>query len=232
MATKKFKIDYSTSPDGGTCAPGYHFVRGHERVCKSGKVTWVDEHTARNPGRNASSYLSENLYFLFQESKNTYPKIGKICGFDEYEEVDPLIHFWLGYWKDRGLPFPEDLDPKLVKAVIAYESSFNPAAKSKGSSATGLMQVTNSTRAILSGSPKKDGVVEIKKEQIKVKQDDLKDPLINVAVATRWLSYKYQSLSRGSEKNAFNMLKYYNEWNERGEKYAKKVFELYQAKCH
>jgi soluble lytic murein transglycosylase-like protein len=51
------------------------------------------------------------------------------------------------------LKFPDDLDPFLIKAIIAVESRFIPAVRTKisGSSATGLMQVTNTTRGDLNG---------------------------------------------------------------------------------
>ena len=229
---KKFKIEYSDPPDGATCPPGFHFVRAHKRLCHSGVTTWVEAHIAKNPvNKTKSYYLSENLYFLFQETgKKTYPRIGKICGFPEYEEVDPLIHFWLDYWKGRGFEFPEDLNPKLVRALIAHESSFNPKSrsKSKNSSATGLMQILNTTRLRLSGKADSKGWSEIKDDRIKVEQEHLFDPLINVACGTRWLAYKYQKIPKGKEKTSFNLLKNYNQWNAKGEVYAKRVFDLYK----
>ena len=231
---KKYEIDYSNPSDGISCAPGYHPVREHQRTCKSGKVTIVHEHMAKNPAHTEHShYLRSNLYYLFQNGKGNYKPIGKICGFDEYEEVDPLIRFWLNYWESRGLSFPTDMEPKHVKALIAHESSFNPKAKakSKRSKATGLMQVLNSTRSHLSGRADSSGWVEVKDEQIRITQDDLLDPLINVAAGTRWLAYKTSKIPKGKDKIIYNLLKNYNQWNAEGDKYAKKVLELYNAKC-
>lgn len=225
---EKYKIDYSKSPFG-MCEPGYHTVRGHWRECASGVTTWVDEHTRRNRGRN-SSYLPENLYYLFQQNTKKYPHIGKICGFPEYKSVDDLIQFWLDYWKSKGLPFPDDLDPKLVKSLMAYESAFNPNAKSKSSTASGLMQVTKKTMNDLSGK-KVNKHQEVKKENLKFDHESLKDPMLNVAAGTRWLSHKFSIIGKGEEKTSFNMLKAYNQWNEKGEAYARKVYELYNAKC-
>jgi hypothetical protein len=147
---EKYKIDYSKASNG-MCEPGYHTVRGHWRECASGVTTWVDEHTRMNRGRNADCYLPENLYHLFHQGTKKYTSIGKICGFPEYKSVDDLIHFWLDYWKSKDLPFPEDLNPKLVKSLMAYESAFNPNAKSKSSTALGLMQITKKTMNDLSG---------------------------------------------------------------------------------
>lgn len=68
------------------------------------------------------------------------------------------------------------LDPALVKAVIAVESAFDPAAVSdKG--ALGLMQLTPDTGA-------RYGVVADKARSL---QQKLLDPAINLAIGTRYL---------------------------------------------
>jgi len=68
------------------------------------------------------------------------------------------------------------LDPALVKAVIAVESAFEPAAVSpKG--ALGLMQVTPDTGA-------RYGVVADKARSAEQK---LLDPAINLSIGTRYL---------------------------------------------
>jgi hypothetical protein len=228
---EKYKMEYSKAPSG-MCEPGYHTVRGHWRECASGVTTWVDEHTRKNLGQNTNFYLSENLYYLFHQGTRKYPSIGKICGFPEYKSVDDLIQFWLDYWKSKGLPFPDDLNPKLIKALIAHESSFNPNARSKSSTALGLMQLTKKTMNALSG--KKGGISkqrEVKKENLKLDHESLKDPMLNVAAGTRWLSHKFSIIGKEKEKTSFNMLKAYNQWNEKGEEYARKVYVLYNAKC-
>ena len=68
------------------------------------------------------------------------------------------------------------LDPALVKAVIAVESAFEPAAVSpKG--ALGLMQLTPDTAA-------RYGVVADKARSV---QQKLLDPAINLSIGTRYL---------------------------------------------
>jgi hypothetical protein len=234
IENKKYKIDYSKSPSGGVCDLGYHFVKGHNRICHSGKATWVNEHIRKNKARQSKDYqpyLSENLYYVFQKArKRNYPKIGKICGFLEYEEVDLLIHFWLDYWREQGLPFPDNLTPKHVKALIAHESSFNPKAKAKTSTAAGLMQITKTARMSMSGKEIK-GYAEVQKGSIQIDSHDLFNPLINVASGTRWLSYKFSKIPKNAEKNVFNTMKNYNQWNKDGEAYARNVLELYEKKC-
>lgn len=57
-----------------------------------------------------------------------------------------MIAGWTKYWNEVLLP-KDNLDPNLVKALIATESGFNPDAKikvgKKAGYARGLMQVTD-----------------------------------------------------------------------------------------
>jgi soluble lytic murein transglycosylase-like protein len=70
----------------------------------------------------------------------------------------------------------QELDPALVKAVIAVESSFDPdAVSAKG--AIGLMQIIPETGT-------RYGVVSDTKRSVKQK---LRDPAINLSVGTRYL---------------------------------------------
>ncbi len=212
--------------------PGFHFVRGHYRCYRSGIIVWVSEHIARNPGKKTAedtfqTYSAQDLKNLFQNSKKKYPSLGKICGFAPNDHLDDMIQFWLDHWKQRGLKFPDDLTPRHVKAMIAKESSFNPKAKAYDkNTARGLMQLKDDTRQFLAGYRK-----EIKKEKIDVSPDDLDDPLVNIACGTRWLARKYELVPKKAEKNAFNVVKAYNEWNEKGDAYAKKVFEMANKTC-
>ena len=76
------------------------------------------------------------------------------------------------------------LDPDSLKALIATESSFNPNAKNKN--ALGLTQVTKDTLKILQdlNGETKDFVFK------DIKQKDLNNPNISVALAARWLAQK------------------------------------------
>lgn len=211
------------------CPPGYHVVHGHERTCHSGTRTWVDAHIRRNPGSNSQILLIENIHYLFWSSKDDYRPIGKVHGFLENAELDAGIQFWIAYWKKQGLKFPTELDPLLVKTIIAIESSFKPQAitKAKGSSATGLMQITNETRGALSGRPRK-GYRELKSNYLELSRADVQDPIAAVAAGTRWLAHKYSMLPKRAEKTLHNTLKNYHSWDSQGESYARSVEELYQ----
>jgi hypothetical protein len=172
--------------------------------------------------------LARKHFYLFWNSKNKYPKLNSVDGFPANSEIDPVIQFWLDYWKDQGLSFPAT-DPLLIKSLMAIESRFNPnvVSKVKGSSATGLMQVTDQTRRILSGGPDKDGFREIRKQMIRISKEDAYDPILNVAAGTRWLFYKYSQIPSSADKSIFNVIKNYYSWNKAGENYAKSIQDLF-----
>ena len=222
------KITLTKPNEDEMCAVGFHVVRGHERICHSGTRTWVDAHLAKNPGGNKSMHLKENLFYLYWRRKITPSvPINSIKGFPAHHEVDALIQFWIAYWQDQGLKFPDGFDPLIVKVIMAVESSFNVMAASKQSTAVGLMQVTGTARIDLSGR-KRDGFRYIRNQLISVSHTDLQDPLINIAVAIRWLAVKFAAIPKGNDRTVFNMLKAYNDWGPAGEAYAKRVLQLYE----
>lgn len=102
-------------------------------------------------------------------------------------QYDDLIAGWVQYWNDVLKP-DVPLDPNLVKALIASESSFDPdklADPNNSNSARGLTQILNSTRKIL-GNDKG----ELKDHFITVTKADLNDPGVNVCAGVRWLFQK------------------------------------------
>ncbi len=212
------------------CPPGFHVVHGHERTCHSGTKTWVDTHIRKNRGSIPKILLIENVHHLYWGARVKHDSIGKVDGFPENSELDAVIQFWLGYWKEQGLKFPAGLEPLLIKTMIAIESSFDPSAKTKvkGSSATGLMQVTDETRRILSGRLNNKGYRELKSNYLEISKSDIQDPIVAVAAGTRWLAHKYSMIPKRAKKNLHNTIKNYHSWDSQGEVYAKSVEELYQ----
>lgn len=212
------------------CPPGYHVVRGHERVCHSGTKTWVDAHFRKNRSKLRPGLLSENIHYLYWHSKKKYPQLPRIETYNKGDEYDPFIQFWLEYWKEQGVLFPSDLHALMIKALISVESGFNPIAESKDpkSTASGLMQVTNQMVRVLSGLPNKNGYIEVRKNLVHIKYEDKLDPNINVALGVRLLGHKYSQIPKGQLKNAKNTLKMYHQWNKHGEKYANEVLSRYQ----
>lgn len=156
--------------------------------------------------------------------------MGPIFGFKAGAEYDQPIQFWLDYWKEKGLKFPTDLEPLMIKTLIAVESGFDEKAKtrSKRSTASGLMQLTNQSVRVLGGFPNQDGWIEIKDHVIRVRKQDKLDPIVNIALGIRLLSYKYTKIPKDAEKNLINTLKKYNNWGSEGTQYAKKVLALFE----
>lgn len=187
--------------------PGSHVVSRQARISKKGINYFVKAHIRKNRGKK-TVLLPENLLYLFWHGDQDYSYLGPVKGFPDYPELDVVIQFWLDFWKNEGLKFPKDLDPLLIKTIIAIESSFNPVIKTKDpkSSATGLMQVTNRTRKDLNGNSE-DSKYNLRDSFLDLEMSDLKDPVINIAAGIRWLSYKYTKPKTGNPKNLFNMLR-------------------------
>lgn len=99
-----------------------------------------------------------------------------------------LIRGWTQYWNDVLKP-KLPLDPDLIKALIASESSFNRLAWNQlrgQKSASGLMQVLNSTVPLLN-DPK-----ELRDHFVNIDREDLEDPNMNICSGIRWLFRKKQ----------------------------------------
>jgi hypothetical protein len=198
--------------------PGSHVVSRQVRVSKTGVKYYVKAHIRRNRGKKIV-LLPENILYLYWHGNRDYPAIGAIKGFKEFPELDSVIQFWLEYWKEFGLPFPNDINPLLIKAIIAKESSFRPRASAAGSTAYGLMQITDKTRRDIKHI--NDGILDLERK-------DLEDPVISIAMGIRWLSYKYLSIGTGVKKDLYNTVKYYYDKN-KGDEYAKDVLNLYNS---
>jgi hypothetical protein len=213
------------------CPPGYHIVKGHERICKSGTTTWVDAHIRKNKGRIKSGLLIENIYFLYWTSKTKFLPLASILGFNQKGgEYDSAVQFWLDYWKSQGIKFPDDFDPLMIKALIALESSFNPNAKSKDpkSTASGLMQVTDQALRVLSGFPNAKEWIEARDHLVHVTKEEKNDPIVNIALGIRLLGHKYSQIPKGYLKNSRGALIGYNQWNKKGEAYADEILSMYE----
>ena len=219
-------INIERPDDSKMCELGNHIVSGHNRICKSGTSTWVDTHMRKNRGKKLM-YLEENLLFLFWNNKKTYEKINAVKGFPPYHEIDSIIQFWLDYWRDQGIKLPEDLTPLHIKVLIAVESSFNVTARPKTTSAVGFMQILKGARNSLTGtSDVKNN--EVKDHHVYVTELQLEDPIINIAVGTRWLAHKFYLIRNHKDKSLNKTLKFYHSNDDAGEEYAKKILNLYE----
>ena len=200
--------------------PGHHVVKRQAKISKKGVKYFVKAHRRKNRGKKIV-LLPENILYLYWHGDTDFPRLGAVKGYAEHPELDYVIQFWLQYWQEAGLPFPKNLDPLLIKVIIAKESSFNSKAdpKSKVSSAYGLMQITNRTRRDTKNL--NDGIVDLERK-------DLEDPVISIAMGIRWFSYKFSCIPRKETKNIFNAVRGYYHWDD-GEEYAKKIMAMYHA---
>ncbi|MFN9067155.1 MAG: transglycosylase SLT domain-containing protein, partial [Bdellovibrionales bacterium] len=113
---------------------------------------------------------------------------------------DTIIAGWTKYWNDVLNP-DEDLDPNLVKALIATESGFDIEAKIKAGKkadyARGLMQVTDWALEIL-----KDEKGELRDHLIDLDQNDMAEAELNIAAGLRWLHRKRETASSKLKRKA------------------------------
>ena len=146
------------------CPLGQHYVKDHTRRTKKSGIVSISAHCRINPkGKEKLLHASNIRHLYYNRSQKQYPKLPAIKGFKGFHKYDPMIQFWAEYWKDKGM-LPKEVDPLLIKAMIAAESSFHPRVRTKDSrsTATGLMQLTESTLKTLKGSPDKKGYIEVK----------------------------------------------------------------------
>lgn len=221
--TNKIKI---TKPrDSHMCPVGCHVVKGHYRKCASGTKTWVDTHLRKNRGRKVI-LLEENILYLYWNNKKKYKRIKGIKTFPPFHELDSIIQFWLEYWKDQGIKFPKGLTALHMKALIAVESSFKPKARAKTSSAIGLMQLLKGVRSALKGT-KNTRNNEIRNHFIYVSEKQLEDPVVNIAVGTRWFAHKFFLMRNRKDQSLKTVIRNYHSRDKEGDKYAKKVLKYY-----
>ena len=186
------------------CPMGEHWVKEHPRkVSVSDKnpngITIVDGHCRKNSSHH-EIFVADELhelaekYFKNLKSMPTPDNLGNPLG----NNFDNLIAGWTQFWNDIFAPTAL-LDPNLIKALIASESSFrvNINAESKIGEARGLIQVTEQTRKILS-----DQKGELKDYLITLSKKEFYDPNLNLASGIRWLFHKKYLASHRLKREA------------------------------
>ena len=193
------------------CSSGEHWVRSHNmhvppsKEHPEGYETIRHAHCAKNPSGKDQLYPDEILEISDKKFFNVQPKPCpiKLTFKENGSKFDDLIAGWTQYWNDVLSP-TEILDPNLVKALIASESSFDPdilANKKDLNSGRGLMQLINLTRKILG-----DEKGELINHFVTVSREDLNNPSINICAGIRWLFQK--------KKLASSILKREATWEE------------------
>lgn len=185
-----------------TCPIGYYSVRKFERttpvsVKNPDGTSSVRSHCRKNPSGKDQLYTNEirNMYETNIEAFKTSNTlaIGTISKPSNANDYDIQIMFWTKYWNDIFRP-ETPLHPNIVKALFFSESSFNLKAKdqlaSKGNWARGPMQITDSTRKILSNEKG-----ELDNHYMNMTPNDVKDLNNSLAASIRWLFRKKETAS-------------------------------------
>jgi hypothetical protein len=146
--------------------------------------TIVDRHLRHIEGSYLNAKMIDDVFKKYNKKNILFPEKEKLNLPDE-DQYDDLIAVWVDYF-NKKLNLKFSLDPNMIKALIASESTFNPEVINK--KATGLTQITTDTLKILQdlSGESKDFVFK----DIKLK--DLKNPNVAIALGTRWLAYKNQ----------------------------------------
>ncbi len=190
--TMKPKSDSRPIHPWRRCPYGQHWVIEHPKTVTpsdehpDGKTDVVG-HCAWNPSHKDELYPKEisEITEHFKNLEDT-PSPNSL-GFKNGTLYDPLIAGWTQYWNDILKP-DSPLDPNVVKALIASESSFIPSKiipAGKGNWARGLMQVIDQSRQILEDQ---DG--EIQDHFIHLTEAEALDPTLNICAGVRWLFQK------------------------------------------
>lgn len=200
MAKRKLSKKKKSHP-WRVCPAGEHWVVTHPRNVPKG-VTQVTGHCRVNPSGKDQIYAEELEQIAtkyFDKIKNR-PKVDNLGFKYRGNKYDTLIAGWTKYWNDVLGP-DEDLDPNLVKALIATESSFDNEAKIKAGKkagyARGLLQLTDWALEIL-----KDEKGELRDHLIDLDQKDMTEAELNIAAGVRWLHRKRETASAKLKRQA------------------------------
>jgi Transglycosylase SLT domain len=189
------------------CPYGEHWVKTHpmhvppSKTHPDGSITTRHQHCAHNPSGKDQLYPDE----IREIAKHHFSKLkNKPCSLQSTfgtrgSKYDDLIAGWVQYWNDVLKP-DIPLEPNVVKALVASESSFNPillADPKNSNSARGLTQITNDTRKLLAGDKG-----ELKDHFITATKEDLNDPSVNICAGIRWLFEKRRLTSAHLRKSA------------------------------
>lgn len=186
------------------CGRGKHLVREHvvhvppSKKHPGGEDAVWHEYCAKNPsGKDELSYLE--LKYI---SKKYFVEVGILPAagvllkeFPNADEYDVEIGGWTQYWNDI-FQLDDPLDPNVVKALIATESSFRLRPK-EHKYVYGLAQITGKTHQYLSGARK-----ELRDYFVCVSTTELLDASCNICAAIRWLFRKRETASALLQRKA------------------------------
>jgi len=178
------------------CPTGYHYVKSHSLTIPpskdypEGHVVTRHEHCAKNPTTPKELLSFDEICAINNKHLSAIHDRLKPCiAYPRGDIFDHLIIGWVKYWVDIYKP-KDLLDPNLIKALIWSESSFKEKQvtqthNNKHGCARGLMQLTDSTREILS-DPKE----ELRNHYIELSEAEVLNPSANICAGIRWIFRK------------------------------------------
>jgi len=198
-----------------SCGLGKHWVKTHQMhvaptAKHSGSFTTRHGHCAENPGHVKDMLSTDeiheiaNKYFANLSGPPVAGVLTKRIGnkpteedFPKADNYDDLIRGWVHYWNDIFKPIVP-LDPNLIKALMASESSFREKtitkcnnSKRKPDHAIGLLQITEETWHALNDyahSELRNQFIHTAEQNLA--EHGLMDPCINICSSVRWLFQK------------------------------------------
>ena len=151
-------------------------------------ITIRDRHLRRLKGTYLDGAEIEIVFKNYNRKGLVYPTKGKLKEYKDADKYDEVIAVWVDYF-NKKFNVDHPLDPDVVKALIASESSFNPDPLKNRKIALGIAQLTKKTFKILL-DPKGETKEFIFKD---FRQKDLKDPNISIPMAVHWLHRKIET---------------------------------------
>lgn len=151
-------------------------------------ITIRDRHQRRLKGTYLNADEIEYIFKNYDRRGIIYPTKGRLKEYKDADKYDDAISVWTDYFNKKFNADPP-LDPDVVKALIASESSFNPNPLRNRKIALGIAQLTKKTLKILL-DPNGEAKEFIFKD---IRQKDLADPNISIPMAVRWLQRKKET---------------------------------------
>lgn len=189
-------------------------------------ITVRDRHLRRLAGSYLDAAEIASIFEKYDRKGIVYPVKGRLKEYKDADKYDDTIAVWTDYFNKRFNADPP-LDPDVVKALIASESSFDPNPLGNRQIALGIAQITKKTFKILQ-DPKGEAKEFIFKD---FRQKDLADPNVSIPMAVRWLHRKKDTAARrlGRAPNHEEVILEYKGLLKNSIKLKDKALEIYRS---
>lgn len=174
------------------CPTGTIFVKSHYKTINGKKYFW-EAHCRKSKNIRKSIYNGDEIREIYNQYKGARYKLPKSYNFKsgrKGNQYNDLIGFWVSYWENI-FKIKSNISVDFVKVLMMTESTFGKKAiavtHNRPGNAIGLLQITDYTLGLIQENSK-----ELRNHQFKINREDLFDPVVNIAVAVRWIYRKRQ----------------------------------------